>query len=157
MQSDDLNSINAQTLPIPPVPQALGELIAEIAADQEPDAIVIDRISRTLIVYPRGSTTRSDEIESLSLTNLLSNYEVHMLEHEISDVAELLASEPPETHIALFHNPNTLRPEQCPSLKLISTKVLNPQFLILCCKTASDQSNYRLRGATILTQRTNIT
>ena len=149
MQSEDLNSISSHTLPMPPVAQALGELIVEIS-EQEPDAIVIDRISGTVLVYPRGTTSRSQEVSSLEITSLLSRYEVQMLGDEIDHINILLESEPRESHLALFHYPNAIEEDACPkSLQLIPTKVLAPSFVILCCKRTSTPSTYTLRGATL--------
>ena len=149
MSQENLSSISARTLPIPEVPQALGELIVELM-EQGPDAIVIDRLSGTLLLYPSGTTSRAEEASSLSITSLLSNYEVHMLPSEIDEISALLDSEPSEDHLALFVYPNTLKGMSCPkSLRVIETKVLSPSFIILCCKSTSTSSTYRLRGATL--------
>jgi hypothetical protein len=151
MNHEDLSNINACSLTMPSVPQALGELIVSLVPE-EPDAIVIDRLSGTVIVYPRGTTSREDVAHSLSITSLLSNYEVHMLAGDDNELVDLLNSEPTEDHLALFIHPGTAGKFECPtSLKLVETKVLNPEFAILCCKRASTQSTYKLRGATLKT------
>ncbi len=145
--TEDLNSINPTVLPLPEIPQALGELVAQIIVDS-PDAIVIDRLSNTVIVYPEGLSDRSNSSENLSITSLLSRYAVNILDGEIDTWHRLLAEQDEDSHLALFAYPNTIKEEEWKtSLKLIETKVLSPGFLILCCRDKSNQSNYTLTGA----------
>lgn len=147
--SEDLNSFNPTVIPMPEIPQALGELVAQLILDN-PDAIVIDRLSGTVITYPEGVADRESVEENLSITSLLSRYEVNMLETEIESWHKLMSVGNPDEHVALFAYPNTVKEDECPkSLKLMETKVLSPGFLILCSRTASNPSSYLLTGATL--------
>ena len=149
MSVENLNSISIRTVPLPEIPQAVGELISEIITD-EPDAIVIDRTSRQVLVYPRGSASERPDLGPSSITALLSEYAVFMVEDGESDLNTLLVSEEKSTHVALFCHPNKKREVLCfmetqsQPLPVHETKVVSPNFLLLCCRESP--SAYKLKG-----------
>lgn len=144
--SENPDSFNPRSYAMPDVPQAVGELVVELLA-QEPDAIVIDRPSLRILVYPKGSASDRPVMDADSLPSLLSSYEINMLPRSIADVTELLHSEPAETHVALFHHPALNEQITCQTPHY-SSKILAPHFLLLCIQDSS-QSSYRLIGATM--------
>ena len=145
MSLENLNSINPQTYPIPEIPQALGELVAELVGSN-PDAIVIDRSSMQVIVYPQGSASDRPELTESSITSLLNEYIVDMLGDEIDDPRKLLSAEDSDSHLALFCHPSKKEHIEClTKIRLLTTKVLSPNFLLLCCQGKSEK--YLLRGA----------
>lgn len=149
MSVEDLNSINMRALPLPEIPQAAGELISELMAE-DPDAIVIDRSGRQVLVYPKGSASERPELSPASITSLLSEYTVYMIEGPDIGPSALLASESQDTHIAMFCHPSKKREIQCHietltyALPLHETRVISPNFLLLCC--GESPSGYRLKG-----------
>lgn len=149
MSAENLNSINTRAVPLPEIPQAVGELIAELL-EEEPDAVVIDRLSRQVLVYPKGSASDRPTLGPSSITSLLSEYTVHMVDDNGAGINTLLSSESRDTHVALFCHPSKKRDVSCHMektshpLSVHETRVVSPNFLLLCCRETS--SGYRLKG-----------
>lgn len=151
MSLEDLSNINVATYPIPEVPQAVGELIAEISIE-DPDAIVIDRVGRQIIVYPKGTASDRPELTESSITSLLNEFVINMLGDEIESVSALLQSEEEDQHLALFCHPSKKDELSCiinNQIQLLPTKVVSPNFLLLCCRGKKEK--YRLKGAILKT------
>lgn len=150
MSEEDLNSINVRAVPLPDVPQAVGELVTELLTSEEPDAIVIDRSGRQVLVYPSGSASDRPSLGPSSVTSLLSEYAVHMVDGDDTDLNTLLSSESRDTHVALFCHPSKKGDVSCYIKKhshpipVHETKVVSKDFLLLCCQESP--SNYRLKG-----------
>lgn len=150
MSLEDLNSISTKVYPMPDIPQALGELITELAVS-EPDAIVVDRTGRQIIVYPQGSASERPELTEASITSLLAEFIVEMLGNEIDSIDDLLVTEDESTHLAVFCHP-TQKEKLCSKktqIKVLPTKVMSPNFLLLCCRGETEK--YKLRGAMLKT------
>lgn len=149
MNEEDLNNINMRAVPLPEIPQAVGELVAELL-EEAPDAVVIDRLSRQVLVYPNGSASDRPALGPSSITSLLSEYTVHMVEDSGAGINTLLKSESPDTHVALFCHPSKKRDVSCymektsNPLSVHETKVVSPNFLLLCCREIS--ASYKLKG-----------
>lgn len=145
----DLTNFNPTVFALPELPQAIGELVAEAFAEQ-PDAIVIDNVSKRVLVYPRGTASDRPDLNAESLTHLLSQYEIHMLSEPVADATDLTHHATAEGHtpVAFFHHPSVKDTLLCQSTPSHSSKILAPHFLLLCART-SPQSEYRLYGATI--------
>jgi hypothetical protein len=147
---DNLNSINPKISPLPSVPQALGELIITLS-EEGPDAIVIDFAGNQVITYPRGSAEGRPAMSAESITSLLTEYTIEMLGHDIAHVEELLDAEHEDTQIAVFHHPKKEEEIRCHinskslTLQNYPTRVLSPNFLLLCCQGVEER--FRLRGA----------
>lgn len=144
---DDLSSFNPVRYALPAIAQATAELIAELLEGQ-PDAIVIDRIGRQIIVYPQGTAEDRPTVTVDSLPGLLSTYEITMLPSSQDTIEQLLASQDTSTHVALFHHPSLKGVEQCQTVPTLSSKILAPNFALLCTQD-SPQSEYRLTGAVV--------
>ena len=138
MNSEDLSSINVRALPLPDIPQAVGELVSE-TLQQEPDAIVIDRSSRQVIIYPKGSASSRPALGPASITALLSEYTVHMVSDEGGGGLPALLSPRIRNARRPLHGPRReeiqcLMNTQSIELPIHETRVMSPNFLLLCCQ-----------------------
>ncbi len=147
---ENLANFNPTVHALPPVPQAVGELISELYA-VSPDAIVIDNVSKRILVYPSGTASDRPDLDASSLPNLLSTYEIHMHPEPITDVTELIhaAAAQDLESVAVFHHPSLQERLSWPTpTPHYSSKILAPHFLLVCARS-SHPSEYRLLGATI--------
>ena len=132
--------------PLPENSQELAGLIQQITEYDEPRAVIIDYLQKTILVHPR---TEGDvaEFTKESLMYLLSAEPINMVE-DISSLDALLARvESGEEFITLC-----LHPSQQPNLKDVHPTLWTPlvsENSVLMVVRVSDSQKWRVLGASL--------
>ena len=154
MTQTDPASFNPTILALPPQPQELGSLVAELAQDESVGVIVVDINGGTVITYPQGAADSRPELTPESITYLLSTFAVTMLSGEYEPdkaIEALLKEDTTLKSLAVFCNPSTSRRLSSQwKIQLIETPVLTETIMILCAVSGeSGLSGCHLFGTTL--------
>ena len=132
---------------LPPSPEEIGLLVSQIVEQDEPRAVIIDLLQKSILVHPQSDEDFS-EFTKESLMYLLSSEPIKMLEDPIEGIDELLQQQTEaQEYISLC-----LHPEQKQNINLpqtiLWTKLVSLNSALLVVKE-SEQQRWKVFGATL--------